>query len=179
MKDGPRTPSELRTAIGIQHRQTFRENYLNPAIRADLIYAEEGLSPHNPRIHYALTDKGKQVVSNDTDVVNSQTEVIGKTTEVGVKEPEVGVVTSEVGVNPDLEVLLEAYRADFRANARRVLAALAEHPEMDFVGLAKMLNISENSVWRAVRALKDVGLLVREGATRGSKWIVKEVEKPK
>ena len=158
-------------AIGIQHRQTFRENYLNPAIRADLICAEEGLSPHNPRIHYALTDKGKRVVSNDADVVNSQTEVIGKTTEVGVKEP-------EVGVNPGLEVLLGAYRADFRANARRVLTALAEHPEMDFVGLAKMLNISENSVWRAVRALKDVGLLVREGATRGSKWIVKKVSVP-
>ena len=72
--------------------------------------------------------------------------------EVGVKEPEVGVVSSEVGVNPDLEVLLGAYRADFRANASKVLTALTEHPEMDFVRLAKMLNISENSVWRAVRA---------------------------
>ena len=29
LKDGPRTPAELRTAIGIQHRQTFRENYQN------------------------------------------------------------------------------------------------------------------------------------------------------
>ena len=179
MKDGPRTPSELRTAIGIQHRQTFRENYLNPAILADLIYAEEGLSPHNPRIHYTLTDKGKRVLRNDINVTNLQTEVVGKISEVGVKESEVGVVSSEVGVNPGLEVLLGAYRADFRANASKVLTALTEHPEMDFVGLAKMLNISENSVWRAVRALKDVGLLVREGATRGSKWIVKEVEKPK
>ena len=58
LKDGPRTPSELRTAIGVQHRQTFRENYLNPAIRADLICAEDGLSPHDPRIRYALTDRG-------------------------------------------------------------------------------------------------------------------------
>ena len=178
LKNGPLSPSELRTAIGIQHRQTFRENYLNPAIRADLIYAEEGLSPHDPRIRYALTDKGKWAVSNDTDVANSQTEVIGKISEVGVKEPEVGVVSSEVVVNPDLEVLLGSYRAVFRANASKVLTALTEHPEMDFVRLAKMLNISENSVWRAVRALKDVGLLVREGATRGSKWIVKKVSVP-
>ena len=94
--------------------------------------------------------------------------------EVGVKEPEVMEKTPEVGVNPDFEVLMGAYRNDFRANARRVLAAFSENPEQDTAQIARTLNISENSVWRAVRALKDVGLLVREGATRGSKWIVKK-----
>ena len=63
LKNGPLSPAELRTAIGIQHRQTFRENYINPAIRTDLIYAEEGLSPHDPRIRYALTDKGKNALN--------------------------------------------------------------------------------------------------------------------
>ena len=58
LKNGPLSPAELRTAVGVQHRQTFRENYLNPAIRADLICAEDGLSPHDPRIRYVLTDKG-------------------------------------------------------------------------------------------------------------------------
>lgn len=89
-------------------------------------------------------------------------------------ESELGVETHEVGVNPDFEVLMGAYRNDFRANARRVLAAFSENPEQDTAQIAHTLNISENSVWRAVRALKDVGLLVREGATRGSKWIVKK-----
>lgn len=77
-------------------------------------------------------------------------------------------------VNHDFEVLMGAYRNDFRDNARRVYYAFAENPEIDFVQMAKKLNISENSIWRAVRALKDVGLLVREGATRGSRWIVKK-----
>ena len=94
--------------------------------------------------------------------------------EVGEKEPEVMEKTPEVGVKPDFEVLMGAYRNDFRANARRVLAAFSENPEQDTAQIARTLNISENSVWRAVRALKDVGLLVREGATRGSKWIVKK-----
>ena len=67
LKDGPLTPSELRTAIGIQHRQTFRENYLNPAIRADLICAEDGLSPHDPRIRYALTDRGTSALNEVTE----------------------------------------------------------------------------------------------------------------
>ena len=77
-------------------------------------------------------------------------------------------------VNRDFDVLMGAYRNDFRDNARRVYYAFAENPEIDFVQMAKRLNISENSIWRAVRALKDVGLLVREGATRGSRWIVKK-----
>lgn len=67
MKDGPLSPAELRTAIGIQHRQTFRENYLNPAIRADLICAEDGLSPHDPRIRYALTDRGTSALNEVTE----------------------------------------------------------------------------------------------------------------
>ena len=33
--------------------------------------------------------------------------------------------------------------------------------------------------WRAIRAMKEVGLLVREGGDKGGKWIVKKVEKPK
>ena len=59
MQDAPHSPSELRLTIGIQHRRTFRENYLNPAIRAGLVCAEGGLSPHDPRIRYSLTDRGR------------------------------------------------------------------------------------------------------------------------
>ena len=94
--------------------------------------------------------------------------------ELGVKTREVGVETSELGVNPDFDVLMGAYRNDFRTNARKVLSALSEHPEMDFVRISQVLNLSQNSVWRAVRALREVGLLVREGADKGGKWIVKK-----
>ena len=94
--------------------------------------------------------------------------------EVGVETSEVGVKKTEVGVHPDFDVMMGAYRNDFRTNARRVLSALAENPEMDFVRLAQMLNISENSVWRSVRVLREVGLLVREGADKGGRWIVKK-----
>ena len=67
LKNGPLSPAELRTVVGVQHRQTFRENYLNPAIRADLICAEDGLSPHDPRIRYALTDRGTSALNEVTE----------------------------------------------------------------------------------------------------------------
>jgi len=144
-----------------------------------------------------------EMIGNAPEVIGKPSEVGVIGSEVGVIGPEVGVIGSEVkektpevkekidvsddvktesdhvksvsdDVNHDFEVLMGAYRNDFRDNARRVYYAFAENPEIDFVQMAEKLNISENSIWRAVRALKDVGLLVREGATRGSRWIVKK-----
>ena len=67
-----------------------------------------------------------------------------------------------------------AYRNDFRDNARRVFSAITDDPGIDTTRLSQTLGISENSVWRAIRAMKEVGLLVREGGDKGGKWIVKK-----
>ena len=127
-----------------------------------------------------------------------------KTAEVGVIDSELGVKTSEVkektgvsddvktgsvhekpisdhvksvsdDVNHDFEVLMGAYRSDFRENARKVLYVFAEAPEADISSVVKGLGFSAKSVWRAIRAMKEVGLLVREGGDKGGKWIVKKV----
>lgn len=150
-----------------------------------------------------MIGKSPEVKGKPSEVGVIGPELGEKTSEVGVIDSEVGVKDLKVGiigpevkekiavsddvktesdhvrpvsddVNRDFDVLMGAYRNDFRDNARRVYYAFAENPEIDFVQMAKRLNISENSIWRAVRALKDVGLLVREGATRGSRWIVKK-----
>ncbi|MBR4257808.1 MAG: putative DNA binding domain-containing protein [Kiritimatiellae bacterium] len=150
-----------------------------------------------------MIGKAPDVIGKASEVGVIGPELGEKNSEVGVKDSEVGVKDLKVGVigpevkekiavsddvktesdhvrpvsddvNRDFDVLMGAYRNDFRDNARRVYYAFAENPEIDFVQMAKRLNISENSIWRAVRALKDVGLLVREGATRGSRWIVKK-----
>ena len=76
--------------------------------------------------------------------------------------------------NSDFEVLMGAYRNDFRENARKILSAIADDQEIDTTGLTQKLGISEASVWRAIRAMKEVGLLVREGGDKGGKWIVKK-----
>lgn len=123
--------------------------------------------------------------------------------EVGVKTPEVREKTSEVrekkaisedvnrisedvnrisddekqgseGEKGEFDILMGAYRNDFRENARKVLAAFAEDPEADIPSVAKRLGSSSISVWRAIRAMKEVGLLVREGGDKGGKWIVKK-----
>jgi predicted HTH transcriptional regulator len=141
--------------------------------------------------------KTSEVGVIDSEVGEKIAEVGEKTAELGEKNQEVGEKNSEVtektsevkekiavsddvkpvsdDVNHDFEVLMGAYRNDFRDNARRVFSAITDDPGIDTTRLSQTLGISENSVWRAIRAMKEVGLLVREGGDKGGKWIVKKV----
>ena len=56
----------------------------------------------------------------------------------------------------------------------RFFYAFAETPEADISSVAKKLGFSVKSVWRAIRAMKEGGLLVREGGDKGGKWIAKK-----
>ena len=142
---------------------------------------------------------------DESEVGEKTGEVIGNTTEVKEKNSEVGekagvsddvkagsvhvnlisvqenLISDHVkpisdDVNRDFEVLMGAYRSDFRENIRKVLYAFAENPEADIQGVAKLLGFSVKSVWRAIRSMKEVGLLVREGGDKGGKWIIKKIE---
>ncbi|MBO6167603.1 MAG: putative DNA binding domain-containing protein [Kiritimatiellae bacterium] len=136
-------------------------------------------------------DRTKVIVEFEAD----ESELGVKTPELGVETAELGVEKAELkeknpelkekttlsegekprseGVNGDFEVLMGAYRNDFRDNARRVFSAIADEPEIDTKRLTQLIGISEISVWRAIRAMKEVGLLAREGGDKGGKWIVK------
>ena len=85
-----------------------------------------------------------------------------------------GIYYRGEGEKGEFDILMGAYRNDFRENARKVLAAFAEDPEVDIPSVAKRLGFSAISVWRAIRAMKEVGLLVREGGDKGGRWIVKK-----
>ena len=144
-------------------------------------------------------DRTKVIVEFEAD----ESELGVKTPEVGVETREVGErkatsedVNAEVtmkkaisedvnqisddekqrseGEKGEFDILMGAYRNDFRENARKVFAAFAEDPEVDIPSVAKKLGFSAISVWRAIRAMKEVGLLVREGGDKGGKWIVKK-----
>ena len=160
---GERSGMGLSSLYGVWEKEKFAE----PSII-------ESYEPDRTKVIVEFEADESELGVKTPEVGVKTREVGVENAEVGVETQEVGVETSELGVNPDFDVLMGSYRNDFRANARKVLSALAEHPEMDFVRLSQVLNLSQNSVWRAVRALREVGLLVREGADKGGKWIVKK-----
>lgn len=52
---------ELQELLGLKHARNFRENYLNPAIEAELIKMKYSEKPTTSKQKYFLTEKGEQV----------------------------------------------------------------------------------------------------------------------
>lgn len=54
--------AELMTSLALQHKRTFRANYLNPALAAELVEMTQPDAPRSPSQKYRLTAKGRDVV---------------------------------------------------------------------------------------------------------------------
>ena len=131
--------------------------------------SELGEKPAEVGVKKAVSEGENAEVKEKTGVSDD-----GKTEIVHEKQTSGHVKSVSDDVNHDFEVLMGAYRSDFRENARKVLYVFAEVPEADISSVAKRLGFSAKSVWRAIRAMKEVGLLVREGGDKGGRWIVKK-----
>ena len=115
----------------------------------------------------------------DSEVGEKVTEVGEKTAQREDAEVKMGNTVSEdekkrdENEKSDFDILMAAYRKDFRENARKVFSAIIDDQGIDTTRLSQEFGISENSVWRSIRAMKEIGLLVREGGDKGGRWIVK------
>jgi Fic family protein len=58
--DGEPGSNDLMRALGLSHRPTFRENYLNPALKDEWIERTQPHSPRSPTQRYRLTGKGQR-----------------------------------------------------------------------------------------------------------------------
>ena len=63
LNDGPKSSKEIRDALDLSHRQTFRENYLHPALEQGLIKQTIPEKPNSRLQKYKLTEKGKEILS--------------------------------------------------------------------------------------------------------------------
>ena len=182
---GERSGMGLSSLYGVWEKEKFAEPSIVETYEPDRTMVTVEFEADEPEV----IGKTPEVIGKTSEVIGKTPEVIGKTSEVGEKtgvnddvEPGSGHVKPTSGhvkptsgyVNRNFEVLMGAYRSDFRENARKVLHAFAESPEADISSVAKGLGFSAKSVWRAIRAMKEVGLLVREGGDKNGKWIVKK-----
>jgi len=60
--------ADLLKALGLSHRPTFRENYLNPALQGDWIERTQPDSPRSPTQRYRLTTKGRHWLQSQDDL---------------------------------------------------------------------------------------------------------------
>jgi hypothetical protein len=60
LADASLAPSELQRRLGLKHRQTFRDNYLRPALAAGLIEMTLPDKPASRLQQYRATEAGRQ-----------------------------------------------------------------------------------------------------------------------
>lgn len=58
----PKKALEIMAAFGLSHRQTFRKNYLKPALRDGFIEMTQPDKPQSQNQQYRLTSKGKRLL---------------------------------------------------------------------------------------------------------------------
>ena len=132
-------------------------------------------------------------------------EVRVKPEEVGVENPKVGVKDAEGKVKTitkakkpitntaepitktqepitirwclENEKALSGSRKDLRERAKVIWENLVENPDLTVRELSLMLRYSLAATQGAINALKECGLLVKIGQTKGSKWVVKTLAK--
>jgi Fic family protein len=59
--------NDLMQALGLSHRPTFRNNYLNPAMESEWIERTQPNSPRSPTQRYRLTGKGRRWLQHHAD----------------------------------------------------------------------------------------------------------------
>lgn len=74
---------------------------------------------------------------------------------------------------PENEDALSGSRKDLRERAKIIWEHLVKNPDLTVRELSLMLRYSLAATQGAINALKECGLLVKIGQTKGSKWIVK------
>ena len=74
---------------------------------------------------------------------------------------------------PENENALSGSRKDLRERAKVIWEHLVKNPNLTVRELSLMLRYSLAATQGAINALKECGLLVKIGQTKGSKWIVK------
>ena len=166
--------------MGVWEKEKFAEPSIVESYEPDRTKVTVEYDPDESELGVIAPEVGEktpEVGEKTGEVIGNATEVKEKTSEVKEKTGVSDDVKIGSGhVNRDFEVLMGAYRNDFRDNARKIFLAIAEDSGIDTRRLSQMFNISEISVWRAIRAMKEVGLLVREGGDKGGKWIVKNLK---
>ena len=161
---GERSGMGLSSLYGVWEREKF----VMPTL-------EESYEPDRLKVtvecEFDVEDVKK--MRKEVGVMAAEEGVIGA--EVREKNAEVREKAPEVKEKTDFDILMGAYRLDFQKSSHRIFDEICKDPYLDTLGLTQMLGVSEATIWRSIRAMKAVGLLVREGGDKGGRWIVKGV----
>ena len=119
------------------------------------IYSVQEVGPYPEQIGQKAITKAKEPITNIAEPITKTQEPI------------------TICWCPENENALSGSRKDLRERAKVIWEHLVKNPDLTVRELSLMLRYSLAATQGAINALKECGLLVKIGQTKGSKWIVK------
>lgn len=134
------TSYELREIMSFKSKTTFRQNYLNPAIKLGYVRLENPDSPNAPNQRYGLTLKGKALYyerhDNDNDVQNDLQRVN---------------VDPQNDPQTDLEGQTDPLNKELDPQKAAIIKAIKENNEISRSELASIAGCSESTIKRRLK----------------------------
>ena len=131
------TSYELREIMSFKSKTTFRQNYLNPAIKLGYVRLENPDSPNAPNQRYGLTLKGKALYyerhDNDNDVQN---------------DPQRIQVDPQNDPQTNLEGQTDLLNEELDPQKSAIIKAIKENNEISRSELASIAGCSESTIKR-------------------------------
>lgn len=137
------TSYELREILVFKSKTTFRQNYLNPAIKAGLVTLENLDKPNAPNQRYGLTTKGKALYYECQKGIHDVQEV------------------SKNGPQKDFEGQLDPQKSI-------IIKAMKDNPSISRVELASISGCSESTIKRRLKEWNIAWL----GHPKTGHWVV-------
>lgn len=134
------TSYELREIMSFKSKTTFRQNYLNPAIKLGYVRLENPDSPNAPNQRYGLTLKGKALYyerhDNDNDVQN---------------DPQRIQVDPQNDPQTNLEGQTDLLNEELDPQKSAIIKAIKENNEISRSELASIAGCSESTIKRRLK----------------------------
>ena len=137
--------------------------------------------PYNPKIAYAFYRSGYiETWGRGIERITSACAFAGK------REPLFEASPGEISVtfftdaerdtvkDTNRDTVEDTYRDTLNDTQRRLLKLFAANSKMTVKAVSNELGINERNVKKNIKALKEAGLVERDGAAKGGRWIIKQ-----
>ena len=121
-----------------------------------------------------MLDTTKAHLENDKETDMKTDESVQKTTENGTKNIKTAQKTVQKNGIEDTETTKKTQKnyQENQKTTKKILIILAEKPNISMREIAEKLNLTNDGVIWQINKLKSQGIIRREGADKGGKWVI-------
>lgn len=151
--DGEMSRSETQEILGLRDPKNFRENYIKPALKEDVIQMGHPENPNHPEQKYCLTAKGQLVLKN---IIEGRNEYLNE------------------GVNEGVKINIEGANENVLAELQHLYSIISSAEGKKAIELNELIHKSLATTERYLKILRENNLIEFVGAPKTGGYYIKK-----